>query len=241
MRRRFKRRRVFRRRGRTFGRKFRRFVRKFGKRRATRRWTRSRIKGPVAPQSITVKLIYQDTMLLALANTNIFAFQELRANSLYDIDLTGTGHQPTGFDQYSLLFNNYQVKASKISVWYGNLSTDYVECMLNWGSDLFLVTDPTQYYPKEQPATIVKTLPPSIAGGTKRDQTISKYINIHGALGKHVLITDLIGTPGASPATGCYWNIAARTITSGVSTNLRIFFKVTQYVTFSDRIQLNRS
>lgn len=37
------------------------------------------------------------------------------ANSMYDPNLTGTGHQPMGFDQWTPFFNHYVVTACKIT------------------------------------------------------------------------------------------------------------------------------
>jgi len=39
-----------------------------------------------------------------------------RANSLFDPDYTGTGHQPSSFDLWSGLYNHYVVCGSKITV-----------------------------------------------------------------------------------------------------------------------------
>lgn len=39
-----------------------------------------------------------------------------RANSVYDPNQSGTGHQPMGFDQWALLYNQYVVTGSKITV-----------------------------------------------------------------------------------------------------------------------------
>lgn len=39
-----------------------------------------------------------------------------RANGLYDPNFTSTGHQPHGFDQLSVIYENYQVVASAIEV-----------------------------------------------------------------------------------------------------------------------------
>lgn len=38
------------------------------------------------------------------------------ANSIYDPNLTGTGHQPLGRDQYGLIYDHYTVIGSKIKV-----------------------------------------------------------------------------------------------------------------------------
>ena len=43
-------------------------------------------------------------------------FYQFRANSIYDPDLTGTGHQPRGRDQLDLLYRRYQVYAVQVTV-----------------------------------------------------------------------------------------------------------------------------
>lgn len=39
-----------------------------------------------------------------------------RANSLYDPDYTGAGHQPLGFDQWSAVYGYYYVRRARIKV-----------------------------------------------------------------------------------------------------------------------------
>lgn len=71
----------------------------------------------VFPLSIMKKLRYCDTISMnpAAANRVYHAF---RCNNIYDPDLTGTGHQPRGFDQMALFYNHYSVVGSKITVRY---------------------------------------------------------------------------------------------------------------------------
>lgn len=42
------------------------------------------------------------------------------ANGMYDPDVTGTGHQPYGFDQYMAQYDHYTVIGSKCTVWTEN-------------------------------------------------------------------------------------------------------------------------
>lgn len=46
----------------------------------------------------------------------------MRANSVFDPDYTSVGHQPMGFDQWSLLFNHYVVLGAKMKVRFMNES-----------------------------------------------------------------------------------------------------------------------
>ena len=69
------------------------------------------------PAQCTVKLAYVDSISLdAIAGPDQFVYYIFRANSCYDPDYTGVGHQPMGFDEYMKLYDHYQVKWSSIKV-----------------------------------------------------------------------------------------------------------------------------
>lgn len=53
--------------------------------------------------------------MIDVANFGISA-QVFRANSLYDPDYTGTGHQPNGFDALMAAYDHFTVLATKIRV-----------------------------------------------------------------------------------------------------------------------------
>lgn len=59
-----------------------------------------------------------------IADTHVFS-----ANGLYDPDITGTGHQPIGFDQLMVIYDHYTVIGSKIKV-YGEDSDTSHACWL---------------------------------------------------------------------------------------------------------------
>lgn len=67
------------------------------------------------PKTNMVKLRYVDQITLSpgLSTVGPWVFC---ANSLYDPSVTGTGHQPSGFDQWSVFYNHYIVVSSKITV-----------------------------------------------------------------------------------------------------------------------------
>lgn len=55
-----------------------------------------------------------------IAATHVFA-----ANALYDVDITGTGHQPLAFDNLMTFYNHWTVLASRIRVTFENMDTTY--------------------------------------------------------------------------------------------------------------------
>ncbi len=101
-------------------RKKRKYVRrrKFTRRRRKTR-PRRRLVSMGVPSGMPVqrraKLRYSQTFDLT-GTSGILVGNVFRANGLHDPDFTGTGHQPMGHDQWTLLFNHYIVLGSKISV-----------------------------------------------------------------------------------------------------------------------------
>lgn len=67
------------------------------------------------PQSAKTQHTYGATVSLdpGLAS---YASHSFRANSLFDPDLTGAGHQPLGFDQYNAIYSQYTVTKTRIKV-----------------------------------------------------------------------------------------------------------------------------
>jgi hypothetical protein len=90
-------------------------------RKAMRRRPRRQVRviRPRIPQngvrlSETVKLRYSDQ--INVGNPLGGSVYNFRANSLYDPNKTGTGHQPLGFDQMAEKYNHYVVLGAKIYV-----------------------------------------------------------------------------------------------------------------------------
>lgn len=65
--------------------------------------------------SFATKLRYYDTVSVN-PGVGSLAYHKFAANGLYDPDLTGTGHQPRGFDQLMVMYNHYLVVGSKITI-----------------------------------------------------------------------------------------------------------------------------
>lgn len=61
-------------------------------------------RGPIAPRTV-VKLKYHEDYL----TPGVIVDQRFNLNSIYDPNLTGTGHQPLGHDQYATFYNRYRV------------------------------------------------------------------------------------------------------------------------------------
>lgn len=67
------------------------------------------------PASKFVRLRYCDTIQMSAAAAGTIDIHNYAANALYDTDITSTGHQPLGFDQWAAIYNHYTVVGSKLT------------------------------------------------------------------------------------------------------------------------------
>lgn len=81
-----------------------------------KRKTISYTQKAVGPPSMIRKLRYADRISIDPGASGVATTHSFVANGLFDPDLTGTGHQPMGFDQLMPLYDHYKVIGSKITV-----------------------------------------------------------------------------------------------------------------------------
>lgn len=116
--------------------------RSYAKRKANPKISRRRFKRRgVAPSGMprvsSSKIRYCDVVTLQ-STIGVLGSHVFRANSIYDPDFTGTGHQPMSHDTWATLFNHYTVTGAKISITVhplaGNTTSGMVGVFLNAGS-----------------------------------------------------------------------------------------------------------
>lgn len=66
------------------------------------------------PQQMKTKVRYVERVDFQPTGSNVFQYQ-FRANNLRDPNVTGTGHQPRGFDQFMDVYNTYTVLGATCS------------------------------------------------------------------------------------------------------------------------------
>lgn len=88
------------------------------------------------PAKVMVKHKYVETVSLT-STLGSLATYLFRANSLFDPNSTGTGHQPMYYDQLAAIYSYYQVIASKITVKFGHddAANSAVTCSLSMNED----------------------------------------------------------------------------------------------------------
>lgn len=103
----------------------------YGRRRRTRRrlWHPRRRKAIMLsranspfPNKNLFRLRYCETVSLN-AGVGAIAYHLFSANGIYDPNISGTGHQPYGYDTIAGIYNHYEVIGSKITVMFQSEGT----------------------------------------------------------------------------------------------------------------------
>lgn len=128
------------------------------------------------------------------------------ANGLYDPNVTGTGHQPLGFDQLMAMYNHYTVIASTITVMARNADSTYGQFLgVRLAGAVAESTDPQQII--ENGRCTYRMLN---QGGQSNDQaTVSYGCNVSKFLGRPNILSedDLRGTLTTNPAEEAYFKV----------------------------------
>lgn len=175
----------------------RRYYRRAAKR-GPQAWSRFMLGGS---QKATLKYHHSGTLLphtdAALGNYVFYA------NSLYDPDWTGLGHQPRGFDQMMLFFDHYVVIGAKIRVTIHN-GDDIGPAVT---ASLCLRDDspiPDVLTIMETPGVQVRTLGPN--GGGKDIATLVQTFSAKKFFKRKVMGDDqLFGTASTNPLEGAFF------------------------------------
>lgn len=126
-------------------------------------------------------------------------------NGLYDPDITGTGHQPIGFDQIMPLYDHYHVIGAKYKVTFANTDTTkqaLVACQIKDTNTTSQNFDEIV----ENGRTKYATLGVEASGQSTR--TISGGVNLSKFFGRKVLQGSKYGgTIAGNPADGCFLHL----------------------------------
>lgn len=82
--------------------------------------------GPFPTRYLT-KLRYSQINALSFGGAGQAYNYQFRLNSIFDPDLTGTGHQPLGHDEFAMLYNRYRVYGVSYTITLSNQEAKHVE------------------------------------------------------------------------------------------------------------------
>lgn len=194
------------------------------------------------PKKMRVKLPY--TAQISMGNGTLTAEKYIfRMNSLLDPDLTDTGNQPAGFDEYAALYECYKVLNSSIEVtWYAPINSATSGAMV---LTVAPTTDPSPTNRNAAGVLVLNRVKHAFCGpsdGSHGIKTVRNKGAPYTVLGLKKDVLELSALNAANPAQQAYWwiNLAiADASTAVITTDLIV--KVVYDVEFTDRIDLSLS
>lgn len=170
--------------------------------------------GPLQAK-LRTKLIYFSSITLGASTVANNSTHNFRANSLYDPDQTGTGHQPRGYDQLKALYQFSEVIGCKITAYFANIDAEKTPIVGVFISDT--TSYPNDAYAIGEDGTAkVKRL----GNDTNANSiaTISHYVNIAKFTGSKRGSDSLKALENENPKDDVYFVVTAHdSIGSGVS------------------------
>lgn len=135
--------------------------------------------------------------------------QVVSANGLYDVDITGVGHQPTGFDQFMALYNNYTVTEAEIEVTYFNSDTTNQQTVGISVQDLATTTDDVRRYIEN--GNCVSKMVGNATGAASNQSTLKMKVRLADFFRNRSILRDDIfqGTASTNPTEGLFFHVFA--------------------------------
>jgi hypothetical protein len=160
------------------------------------------------------------------------------ANGLFDPDITGTGHQPMGFDQLMLSYNHYTVTRARLVVTFHNLAatTPNVSVKVDGGSTPITVPDQLVEWGLLNRTSLERV---AVAGSVKTLEckvVIGRFEGVDDPLD----VIDLRGSVAANPAEQTYFHIQTWDPNS-VTTSTIIDVQIDYVATFTEPRVLTES
>lgn len=177
----------------------------------------------LAPEAITVRLTYATSYTIS---SGLQFDKIMSGNGLFDPDVSGTGHQPLGFDEWMALYDRYRVLASTCTV-------TTINNTASAGNNIQTTLIPTNQQTAIANDDEAEELPDStentagVSTGPAED-TVSRSMQTSYMVGVPNIrySTEYSGTNSANPVQQWYWrvfhaSVNASAITAFVNINIK--------------------
>ncbi len=188
---------------------------------------------PLFPASVRRRgqLYYASALGLTAPTSGNAVTYFFSANGMFDPDITGTGHQPIGFDQMMLMYEQCTVIKSSIQVTFNIGPGLTVQCGVALFPDASALTNPSQLVENG----LLRYIPITSGSSTFQNQHVRTTVRLDcdvalyfGRRGVRALLNDdnLYTTAAANPVEQVYFAIVAWQISPDGTTTTAIGFDV---------------
>lgn len=161
---------------------------------------------PLFPVKTTRRLRYSDNFSLASTSGAVSTYV-LGANCLFDPNITGTGHQPMGFDEMMLYYNHYTVVECMLTLVAKAVSSSKMTVMLRMDSSSTPITVIDRLV--ELGGVVIEHISNTGVYGDSKVMRLGLDIAKIQGVNKSALTADtsLRGTSGANPSEITYFHV----------------------------------
>lgn len=187
--------------------------------------------------SHTCRLRYTEAQSINPGAGGICGVNVYRANGMYDVDITGVGHQPRGFDQFMNMFDHFTVTSAVITATF--LSTDgtyntTVGVALRDKNDVELA--PSDYTEHQNVKwKLMSTNDDSKV--IKMGFNAKSFFNISNPLNEK----DLAGTAAANPTEGALFHVFVAPLQAVDAGAVDVYIQIDYCATFTEPTELQAS
>lgn len=192
-------------------------------------------------EEVYLPMVYSQLYSFQCGTLGVFGTEQVwNLNSTFDIDLTGTGHQPYLRDQYAALYAKYKVLAVKINITCSDPSADglVVAFQLSPPAGTVALAGQTPTTVGERPDTDLKYINNT---GAQR-VVFNRYRSIQSLSGLTKLqfgadLSQYCANVNSDPAAIPKLRVAAADLNAPVGQAVvKLVFRFTQYVKWYDRV-----
>jgi len=162
--------------------------------------------------SKTLDMRYQDVRVLTSDGTpGIFGTEQtFRLNSLFDPDLTNTGHQPYGYDQVTPFYGSYLVEEAKIEVEFSgsNSNSLFAALTVQSGQNTTSLAGSLLSFGLERQSILGKALPIDGRNVWRHVEVIPIHKVVGLTKAEHLGDPNYRALVGANPASQVYFRLA---------------------------------
>ncbi len=162
---------------------------------------------PLYPDRYRATLRYADSFTLTVTSGAVASYI-FSANGLYDPNITGTGHQPAGFDQMMLSYDHYTVVHSRIYAYFHNVTASVAPTASICVASNNTPTTVAQQL-MEDGLNVTQRLNYSATEGSLRAMEISTSVARFGGVKQILDDSDYRGTVATNPPEQQYFHVQA--------------------------------
>jgi len=201
-----------------------------GPKKGTRQLAKVRL-GSGFPTRVTMSHKYREQITLS-PTAGAMASYNFSANSMYDPNLTGTGHQPMYFDQMAALYDHFVVNSATIKVTFVPKTQQNfaISCAVFENDDGSLAPTSVDFVGEQTSGSVV-IIPPNSSDAVIMRRTY-KPRKIWGA--DPMALAAQQGSAAASPTESTVWSIVSQNHTSGATADVFVWVDIVYNATWTE-------